>query len=63
MTEKIKPMPIKQTLNKDIGLRFMWKYFSEVGRGSPREGEIVGHLSVRKARQKQGRDRDRSKRQ
>lgn len=47
---KINPMPIKQTLNRDTGLRVMWKNFSEVGLGSPREGEILGCLSELKAR-------------
>lgn len=63
MAGKINSMPTKHNLNRDIGLQVMWKKFSDVGRGSLREGEIVGHPSVWKARQKRGKDRDTSKMQ
>lgn len=63
MAGKINSMPTKHNLNRDIRLRVMWKKFSDVGRGRLREGEIIGHLSVGKTRQKQGIDRNTSKMQ
>lgn len=48
MAGKINFMPTKHNLNRD--LRVMWKKFRDVGR----EGEMIAHLSVWKARQKQG---------
>lgn len=61
MLGKINPMPTEQTFNRDIGLRVMWKKFSEVERGSLREREIIVHLSEWRAEQKEGKDKDTSK--
>lgn len=63
MAGKINSMPTKHNLNRGIGLRVKWKKFRDVGRRRLRDREIVGHLPVWKARQKQGKDRDISKMQ